>query len=44
MQTLGEGREVFGLIHADLYERNYSRLVPALGLSMVSEDVGNDLG
>ena len=23
MQTLREGREVFGLIHADLYERNY---------------------
>ena len=23
MHTLGEGREVFGLIHADLYERNY---------------------
>ncbi len=23
MQTLQEGREVFGLIHADLYERNY---------------------
>jgi Ser/Thr protein kinase RdoA (MazF antagonist) len=23
MQSLGEGREVFGLIHADFYERNY---------------------
>jgi len=23
MDSLGEGREVFGLIHADLYERNY---------------------
>ncbi len=23
MQALGEGREVFGLIHADFYERNY---------------------
>ncbi|MDQ2885006.1 MAG: phosphotransferase [Chloroflexota bacterium] len=23
MHTLGEGREVFGLIHADFYERNY---------------------
>lgn len=23
MSALGEGREVFGLIHADLYERNY---------------------
>jgi Ser/Thr protein kinase RdoA (MazF antagonist) len=23
MQTLGEGRDVFGLIHADFYERNY---------------------
>jgi Ser/Thr protein kinase RdoA (MazF antagonist) len=23
MDTVGEGRDVFGLIHADLYERNY---------------------